>query len=158
SVTDAEAQEPQLQRHVSLDLGTGITLQFDVSPFQPERHKLSWCTSGGWKRVCSLDGRPYFGSDGEVPYAQLYAAVVKYGSHVVHLDVSGMFNPWVGAPNRSLYTSKNTGDGYKVFAAFSDGAGAYLAEWKVTGDGALRTSLQWAEEGDDEPSSDEKET
>ena len=140
----------ELERHLTLNFPDEVELTFEVSPFEADQHQVRWCTYKGWKHVCTIDGRPYFGSDGQIPYTTLDSLVLQYGSHTVHLDVSCMFNPWVGAANRSLYNvRKFTNEYYVVNAAFSDGAGAYVAEWRVQGSGSVRTHLREAFE--DEP-------
>ena len=138
---------PGLERRLVLDLSAGVKLRFEVSPFVQGQHKLSWCTTtNNPKHLCAIDGRPYFGSDGQVPYTQLDAAVLEYGTHAVRLDVSCMFNPWVGSANRSLYSVEPADDGYLVRGAFSDGAGAYVADWLVVGDGSVRTELRFVDD------------
>jgi hypothetical protein len=138
---------PALQRHATIDLKNGTRLIVDISPFQQTQHKIEWCTrSDSYRHVCLIDGRPYFGTDGTVPVTQLDKIVFVHAKHNVQLDVSCMFNPWVGSPNVSLFSADSSDDGYIVRGGFADGAGAYVAAWQVVGGGSVRTSLEWAEE------------
>src|SRR5882672_5239481 len=155
SITAAVAADPEWspQRHAVITLAEGVSLTFDVSPFRAAKHKIGWCSRQGQEYVCSIDGHPYFGSDGQQPYAQLDSAVFRYGDHSVHLDVSCMFNPWNVDPDGRSYKARKTEGGYIVSAEFSDGAGGYAAQWLVIGGGSVRTSLDSGEE--DEPASAE---
>jgi hypothetical protein len=137
------------------DFGHGVTFELKSKAFEVSKHKLGWCGSGESKFVCTIDGRPFFGSAGGVPFAQLDSAVFRHGSHVVHLDVSCMFDPWTNGTNSGLSLSKTT-EGYKVKGEFSDGEGGYYAEWLVIGDASLRTVLSSMSE--DEPAPDEPES
>jgi hypothetical protein len=92
--------------------------------------------------VISIDKRPVFGTDGEMPKTFLKKAILTIGTKKFELQVDGMYNPWFGDNvYEKKFKLKIEGLKYKVIAGFSDGAGGYGAEWIVIGQASMRTIL-----------------
>jgi hypothetical protein len=90
----------------------------------------------------AIDGKPLFGSFGELPKYQLSRAVLSVGQKVYELQVENMYNPWFGKePSTKLFHVHKYGAGIQLRAIFSDGAGAYGAEWLIIGNSCIRTIL-----------------
>ena len=139
--------ESGLQKHKVFEFPGDVTLLVDVSPFREDQHRVRWCTLDGWKHVCTIDDRPYFGTIGtSLPQTQLDAAQFRYGSHEVNLEVSSMFDPWIGEPSPNAFSVEPENEGYTVKATLSDGDSTYEAEWWVVEEGSIRTTLRSSEE------------
>ena len=93
------------------------------------------------KYLIAINGRPLFGTDGDLPYNQLTKAKLTIGKNKFKLQVDDMYNPWVGEiPNR-LFSYKIFGKEIRIRAILSDGAGTYGAEWLIVGHACIRTIL-----------------
>ena len=115
---------------------TSLTLT--EAPFIKSKQKITYCGDS----VCLIDGTPFWGSDGKLPETLLNEITIKIGSSRISLDNTGMFDPLLSEHNQHQFKVEHYyGDTWKVKARFSDGAGAYYAEWLVTKDGAIRTLL-----------------
>lgn len=114
-------------------------LRMQVDTFNPKKHTLKKC--GDY--LCLIDGTPFFGSDGKLPSQKMFALEVVFKGNVINLDVSSMYNPNVTRENIAyrLKAAHHWGDFYKITGRFSDGAGAYIAEWLVSPSGAIRTHI-----------------
>ena len=126
----------------TIPLEDGISLQMTVAPFDTKKYKIKKCKVLDWSGVCLIDGKPVFGSDWELPKNQLIKASVKIGAHTIKLDVSCMFNPFFGKPDRQNFFIETVEGGYYVRGNFSDGAGSYEAEWFIIQNSSVRTRLQ----------------
>lgn len=117
----------------------GIKLIVKTESFQATKHEIIKCRDG----VCLIDGKPFFGSDGDMPETQLASIEFKKDEKAITLDVSSMFNPAVTIDNiqRMLVVEPYWGDFYKVTGHFSGGAAAYVAQWIVSVDGSVRIHL-----------------
>jgi hypothetical protein len=113
-------------------------VEFTAAPFVRARHRLQRCAIGGEKVVCLIDGRPVFGTDGELPDTMLARATVTLDKRRIGLDVSSMYQPRL---NDRTITAERSEGGCTVRACLSDGAGAYVAEWRVVSGVPLRTIL-----------------
>jgi hypothetical protein len=140
------SQTSDATRQVALDLGHGIKLTMTASPFDPRKHSVERCQHEDWSGVCLIDGKPVFGTDGDVPRARLDRATVQVKSRVVELDTSCMYDPWVGRPDSTLFSAAENEDGILITGKFSDGAGSYFAQWLVVKGGSVRTVLSTDEE------------
>ncbi len=134
---------------VFADVGGGVSsAQFnyeagsvwvEAAPFDQGRHQLSECASA-W--TCTIDGMPFFGTDGDLPSSELKALDVVLGDKRVALDVSGMFNPWIDQPAKQQFSlTQYAGGMWELRGQFSDGAAAYKGQWLITNTGAVRTLL-----------------
>lgn len=125
-----------------IPLGDGISLQMVVASFDAKKHKIKKCQILDWSGVCLIDGKTVFGTEWELPKNQLIKASVKIGSQTIKLDVSCMFNPFFGKPDRQNFTIETVEGGYLVRGSFSDGAGSYESEWLIIDNSSIRTKLQ----------------
>ena len=90
----------------------------------------------------SIDGRPIFGTDGDIPKYTLTKATLTIGGNKYDLQVDNMYEPWFGdRPNDRLYKIKKDGTEIHLTGLFSDGAGSYGAEWLIVGKSSIRTIL-----------------
>lgn len=94
------------------------------------------------KTLVAINGKPVFGTDGEMPKYTLTKASVLFKGRSYQLPVSDMYNPWFGQKmDKEFVHLKVVSYTLAIQAVFSDGAGSYLAEWKIEGDSAKRTLL-----------------
>jgi hypothetical protein len=90
----------------------------------------------------SINGRPIFGTDGDLPKYMLAKATLTIGKNKYDLTVDHMYNPWFGdRPSDRFYKLKKDGTVIKLTGLFSDGAGTYGAEWLIIGKSSIRTIL-----------------
>ncbi|OVE76495.1 hypothetical protein BVX98_05815 [bacterium F11] len=132
-------------REVVFEYEKGHKLTLQSTEFVAAEHKLKRC---GKESICLIDGKPFFGSDGDVPRRELVSMKVEIQDKPIELDVTGMFNPWNVYKNED-YVSK---DQYRIEhiwentwvlrGSFSDGAGYYSAEWMISEGGSIRTILK----------------
>jgi hypothetical protein len=125
----------------TIELGRGLTLRMSASPFDPKGHVIERCRHDGDNPVCLIDGKPVFGTDGEMPRSRLDKAAVEVAGRKVDLDTSCMYNPWVAKPEKSSYSASPAEDGYLVTGSFSGGAGSYFAQWLIVIGGSVRTVI-----------------
>jgi hypothetical protein len=119
-------------------------LTFERVPFDATGKTLKTVATPHTRQVIigRIDGRQPFGTDGEMPKYTLSKATVLFKSHVYHLPVSGMYNPWFGDElDKQFVRLTKVGYSLTIQAVFSDGAGSYLAEWKISNGSAQRTKL-----------------
>lgn len=133
------------EAHIKLE--KSITLYLKKVTFEKNKHKITYCQlSKDWLAVCLIDGKPVIGTDWEIPKSQLAKATVNINGKTVELDVSCMFDPWsIQADSAYFWITKVEG-GYIVHGGFSDGAGAYEAEWLVIKNSSVRIKLLKSEE------------
>jgi hypothetical protein len=110
-----------------------------VEKFVPEKHKIKSC--GDY--TCLIDGNPFFGSDGEIPSEKIARIVFLHQDCIMNLDVNAMYDPNISSDNIKyrIKVDHYWGAFYKVTGRFSDGAGAYIAQWIVTNGGSIRTHI-----------------
>jgi hypothetical protein len=122
-------------------LGKGISLSLTASRFEPNAHKITKCKILNWQGICLIDGKPAFGTDWGVPKKQLTRAVLKIADVAINLDVSCMFDPWLGPPQPENFVFEEVEGGYLLRGSFSDGAGSYEAEWLIINNASVRTRI-----------------
>ena len=129
---------------MSLKLNEGATLTLERIPFKAVGKALKFYESKvphTSKFLVSIDGQPVFGTDGDLPRYVLSKAVLSLNGRAYNLQVKNMYNPWFGSTASEFVTLTRIGSTCKLRAVFSDGAGSYLVEWKVSGNSAVRTLL-----------------
>ncbi|MEX2596904.1 MAG: hypothetical protein WEC59_08240 [Salibacteraceae bacterium] len=90
----------------------------------------------------SINGRPIFGTDGNLPEYTLTKATLTIGKNEYDLQVDNMHNPWFGdSQSEKHFRIKRDGTETKLTGLFSDGAGSYGAEWLIVGKSSIRTIL-----------------
>ena len=116
-----------------------IKLTFVVSEFDKNKSTITDCGEG---YICQIDNSPFWGSDGGIPQSALSKAFVTVNGKNIKLETSGMYNPSISNSTKNNYVVKHYyGNTWKVRGTFSDGAGAYHAEWLITKDGSMRILL-----------------
>ena len=128
-----------------IDLDKKIYLEASVMKFNPKEHKLDTCDSGlGWKMICLIDNNIWFGSDDglALPQYQLTKLTISISGKKIPLDVTGMFNPTYTGKLflRQFYIEKDQ-PGYALYGYFSDGAGTYMALWKIVKGKSMRLKI-----------------
>ena len=131
---DAGGRTPSVQ----FDYEPG-SVWLQAAPFDRTQHQLGEC---GPRWICTVDGLPFFGTDGDVPSSQLITLDVLLGDTRVALEVSGMFDPWIDRPVKEQFSLTRYAEGLWVLRGrFSDGAAAYHGQWLITKKGAIPTQL-----------------
>jgi hypothetical protein len=133
----------ETQNEAVLRLGTGATLHLVRESFDPQLHKTEHCAPPYSPSICLADGRPIFGTDGEMPESRLAKAFVEIRGKRTDLDVTCMYNPWPAGntPPQLFKVERGFADGLSIRVMFSDGAGAYLAQWLIVDGISVRTIL-----------------
>jgi len=132
---------PVGRKEVPLD--KDVSLLIETRAFEERRHDVRLC--GGVP--CLIDGKPVYGAYGSLPAVEIVSLTLKTGNRKIPLDTSAMYNPW--SPREDLdvhaWLSRELGGRLVIRGEFSDGAGAYFAEWEVVEGSAIRTVLKCAE-------------
>jgi hypothetical protein len=133
------------QDQSSFKLSQNCSVNAVVDSFISTKHKYDTCDTGlGWKMICLIDGKFWFGLDDgmELPKNQLKRLVVLLDKKQIDLDVSGMFNPtFSGTLRKEQFKLEKFNDGYMLYGFFSDGAGTYTAHWKIVKGKSFRTVI-----------------
>lgn len=127
------------QHEGKVKLADNITLTLIQEPFDPNGKDIELSDN---KFVISIDKKPVFGTDGEIPRTYLKRATLTIGTKIYDLQVDGMFNAWLdGYFSDKKFKLKTEGYKYIVTGGLSDGAGFYGVEWVIVGRGSIRTIL-----------------
>lgn len=129
------------REEVSVTLEPDLVLHMTVGPFDRHSHTLKTCQVEETSFICLIDGRPFLGTDGQEPHAVLQNAFVVSKGKRLPLDVHGMYDPWVGEFQKTAFSAVAIDGGWAIRGCFSDGAGFYVAEWRVVDGATLRTIL-----------------
>ncbi len=132
----------------SFNLASGHKVTIVEAPFAESKLKYSE------KAPCLVDGHIPFGTDCSVPTTFVKSISVEVQGRALRLDASHMFNAW-GTRHLTTYEGKPVT--YFVGACpskevcvfrglFSDGAGTFVAEWKVFQGATTRTVISSDEE------------
>lgn len=122
-----------------IPLADGISLLFEETQFEKNTDKPTDCGNG---YICLVNNQPLWGADGKMPTTKLKKAQVVIKGVKADLDTSGMYDPVVSINRKSHYSVVHYfDDTWKVRGRFSDGAGAYYAEWLVTKAGSIRVMI-----------------
>ncbi len=129
----------------SVDLNNQVTLTALIETFDSSKHLYDTCDTGlGWKSICLIDGKIWFGSDAgmKLPNNQLISLALLINKNKIELDVSGMYNPAVkNEIRKDQFVLEKTEVGYSLTGFFSDGAGAYSVNWLIVKGKSLRTRI-----------------
>lgn len=126
----------------------GVTLALTVDVFDAKSHIIKKC--GDY--VCLIDGKPFYGTDGKIPTHVVSSLIYEKQGKRIALDVSSMYDPIVSSESMKWAFSVNSGDyigggnSSTITGYFSDGAGAYVCQWRVALDGAIRNHISNYEE------------
>jgi hypothetical protein len=132
-------------RRTSIAIDKKDYLTFERSLFTKTGKTLTFRASKQLKEpkiLVAINGKPPFGTDGEIPKYALTKVFVLFKGHEYHLPTEGMYNPWFGDKlDKQFVRLTKVGDRLTIRAVFSDGAGSYLTEWQIVGNVAKRTLL-----------------
>jgi hypothetical protein len=129
--------------NVTVSLSKNVVLKMRSKPVIQKNHKIATCKILDQMGICLVDRKPVFGTDWETPKSQLIEAMVVIdGGTLVKLDVSCMYNPWAGQPQKKNFAVTTVEGGLVVHGEFSDGAGSYVAEWLIVDGSSVRTKLE----------------
>lgn len=116
-------------------LPSGVRVEIVEAPFQEGRSEMRDC--GEPSRACRINGHLAFGVALGLPKTYVRSISVSFEGQSYALDSSDMFNAWGG---RSLevkgvvrYFGGQCSDAKncEFRGIFSDGAGTFVAEWRV---------------------------
>ena len=127
------------QREGKVKLADHVILTLIQEPFDPNGKDVELSDN---KFVISINKKPVFGTDGEIPRTFLKKATLTIGTKVYDLQVDGMYNVWLdGYFSDNKFRLRTEGHKYIVTGGLSDGAGFYGVEWVIAGRANLRTIL-----------------
>jgi hypothetical protein len=127
------------QREGKIKLADNVTLTLFQEPFDPKGKDIELSDN---KFVISINRKPVFGTDGEIPRTFLKKATLTIGTKVYDLQVDGMYEAWLdGYFDDKKFKLRIEGLKYIVSGGLSDGAGFYGVEWVIVGRGSIRTIL-----------------
>ena len=125
----------------------GTTISYEEAPFQARSHNVTYCKNET-PCACQVDGAWPFGTAPcQLPETQLVELQLRVAGKTYPLSTSRMFNPGIDPahPEKQFKVSCKA-KACTVKASFSDGAGTYVAEWKLQDGKARRTLLSSDEE------------
>ena len=118
-----------------------IHIKVIEKPFDPSQHKIEMCTGSDFP--CKIDGIFPYGTAFALPSVQLTELIVTINNHSISLNTSGMYDAWGNREienegHKYLSVKQIEKDTYSVKGIFSDGAGTFVAEWKITNNKSQR--------------------
>lgn len=129
-------------QETKIELDSGIYIVGIVETFNPENHQIDSCETGAkWKAICLIDGVLFYGSDisPAPPRNQLKKLLINIHGNEVDLDVSGMYNPsYKNTIYKKHFSIERCNEGLCLTGYFSDGAGTYIAMWKIVRGKSMR--------------------
>ncbi len=127
-----------------IDLTDEIKLDWSIKEFNKELHEIEFCESIDANYICKIDNEDWFGSDFRMDYPKnkLDNLSVKINDCHVKLEVSKMFNPnHSGELNKNQFKLEKKNEIYILYGFFSDGAGTYTTNWKITNCKSVRSKI-----------------
>ncbi|RPD43438.1 hypothetical protein [Paracnuella aquatica] len=131
-------------RGYKVQLAPKVYLLGSVGEFNPYRHKIDTCLAAGQQYICKIDGQSFYGIDQglELPQTELFSLTIQIDGKKIPLNVSGMFNSTFGGGlSAGKFSLQRKGNAYYLESFFSDGAGTYIAKWKVENGKAERVLI-----------------
>ena len=131
----------------TVELEKQVSITAKIESFDSSKHIYDTCDTGlGWKSICLIDSKVWFGSDAgmELPKNQLINLTLLINGNKIELDVSGMFNPnWKNEIRKDQFKFEKKEVGFNLQGFFSDGAGAYSVNWLIIKMKSLRTRISF---------------
>jgi hypothetical protein len=135
----------QAETESSFMLPSGVTIKITESHFDKKLFKVKGCIESA--TICRINGHAPIGTAFGLPKTYVKSIVAKYQDKSYSLDVSDMYDAWGERPLE--YKGSIRYFGGKCFdlqncqfrGLFSDGGGAFVAEWRVVNGLMFRTVL-----------------
>jgi hypothetical protein len=131
-------------------LPSGVNIKIVEAPFDKKSFNVSGCTDTG--DVCLINGRIPLGAASSLPKTYVKSIEVSYRKQSYLLDVSDMYDAWGGRPLEYKGTIRYFGGkcsdqkNCQFRGIFSDGAGSFVAEWRIVGGVPTRTVLSGSDD------------
>lgn len=143
---EAAAEEPKIgERELQATLAEDVTLSMTIRGITADSYDWSRCATSG--KRCYVTGARAFGTEDTRPLSEIADLTLIWSGQRVSLEDSQMFNPESPREDKKLsaWIAERNEDEIVVRAEFGIGAVAYLAEWRVTKSGSVRTLLNCLE-------------
>lgn len=123
-------------------LAPQITLCLVQVPFDSTAHVIEYYQDDEmeWRWISLIDGKPVYGTDGQMPSRRLRSGWVDYRGERIPLDVSAMYDA-LETPSADTPLVDIQPDGLCISATFSDGAAIYEAVWLIARSRSFRAAL-----------------
>ena len=111
-------------------LKDSLEISVTEESFDKTKHTLRFLKGQG-SQIVFIDGKDYYGTDGELPKRQYRKIVVKVGQTIVTLPkeaIENLFEPDISS-TQAYYDSKR--NIIYLLSSNSDGAGSYEIIWKL---------------------------
>jgi hypothetical protein len=122
-----------------------IIVQIQRTTFFPNKHKLGWekLGSDSRKELYKIDGKPFFGTDGDVPRVSINSVSALAQGKLIQIPkaaYSDLYEP--NFRNLQVYTSA---DHHRVYVTMmnSDGAGSYTVTWCIRNGKYIRRVVEY---------------
>lgn len=126
-------------------LPSGVVISIVEAPFSRPKFRITGCVREG--EACRINGRIPFGRTSQVPKTYIARIAISFAGATHLLDSSDMYDAWGGRPleypgkirylGGQCYDANNC----QIRGLFSDGAGTFVAEWRVIHGRPIRTVL-----------------
>lgn len=116
----------------------GITLTITNKPFVASAHKVFYCAekSDYPLKPCTIDGKLFYGGNGELPKTEVKSLVFSKNGKKVYLDTSSIFDTGVTNSNIKKHISiEPWSDAYRVVGYFGVNQEPYIVHWLVLPEG-----------------------
>jgi len=138
------ASAAENESNATVELGKNITASLTERTFFPSQAKIETCSSGSG--ICGINGGIPFGIAAGMPKTYLSKLIVSVDQKSYTLDTGNMYDAWGKRPAegkgaRHLAASCYGPMNCIVRGIFSEGPGAYVAEWAIVDGHASRTML-----------------
>lgn len=120
-----------------IDLTNDIHLRWSIIDFDSQNHQIEYCENEYQDAIyiCSIDNKLWYGSDFrmDLPKNELKSLTIYIDEKYIRLDVSQMFNPNLkGELTKEQFKIEKHSEHYILYGFFSDGAGTYTTNWKIS--------------------------
>ena len=127
-----------------IDFSNNIYLNWSIKEFNDKEHTIEFCESIDARYICKIDDKDYFGSDFRMDYPknELEELSIFINNKLIKLEASQIYNPnYSGELSKDQFKLEKHDDFYVLYAYFSDGAGTYTTNWKITAFNSKRSAF-----------------
>lgn len=106
-----------------------IKITLTEKEFDPKKHKIGYLKDT--PLVTSIDGKPVYGKDGDMPTQEYNSVIIEFGAQKIILPKEALANLFEPTLEYTIanYDSKN--DILYIQSANSDGSGGYIIIWTI---------------------------